>query len=337
MVSISPCTATECQRLRLTAPKILVRHHNKNQRCIAAAVYSAAKLSNPPAAAAPALPIYLPYVCLHHAHVGSRPRKRFCACGVQVEPAAWPGPDFGGPRLRRGMLSLPARHTCCSPHTVILCYTGGKRHAYVHPVFSCRFELCRCHCRHCCCQHCRPPFVGVWEAIAGYCKGCALPQGLGGVNKHFSCSAAREKRRSRLLALQRHQYRGQPMRPHVADMPEVDFQQGALSGSRAFLDLRHPLFVRFLHATARSQPCRARNRARAVRALAFADLLWRSLRATVPSIAPIPMLTIPVCTQGYRKQVRSRGDAAAIALPRSCQFAGVAPSFLGTTRNFWGP
>ena len=79
------------------------------------------------------------------------------------------------------------------------------------------------------------------------------------------------------------------MRKHVADTPEVDFQQGALSGPRARPDLRHLLCVCFLRATAPSQPLRARNGARAVRALAFADLLWRSLRATVTPIAPISM------------------------------------------------
>jgi hypothetical protein len=49
------------------------------------------------------------HVHSYYAHVGSGPRKRLCACGVQIEPAAWPGPAFGGgQRLRRGMLSLPA-------------------------------------------------------------------------------------------------------------------------------------------------------------------------------------------------------------------------------------
>ena len=102
----------------------------------------------------------------YHAHVGSGPRKRLCACGIQVEPAAWPGPASGGGlRLRQGWLSLPG-HACCTPHNVIICFAAGERHAYVRQVCSCRPELRRCHCRHCCCQHCRPPSVGVWEAIA---------------------------------------------------------------------------------------------------------------------------------------------------------------------------
>ena len=144
---------------------------------------------------------------VYYAHVGSGPRKRLFACGVQVEPAAWPGPAFdGGPRLRQGLRCASGGYACCSHHTVIFCYAAGERRAYVYRVCNCRPELRRCHCRrrHWCCQHCRPPFVGVWEAIAGHCRGCALPQGLGGVTNHFSCNAAREKRRNWPLALQRH-------------------------------------------------------------------------------------------------------------------------------------
>jgi hypothetical protein len=103
----------------------------------------------------------------HYARVGSGPRKGLCACGVQVEPAAWPGPAFGGGRrLPRGRLSLPG-HPCCSPHTVRSCYTAGGRHACMPQVYSCKPELRRCHCHRCCCQHCRPPFFGGWEATAG--------------------------------------------------------------------------------------------------------------------------------------------------------------------------
>ena len=84
----------------------------------------------------------------HHVHVGSGPRKELSACGVQVEPAAWPGPAFGGgPRLRRGRLFLLG-NACCSPRTVICCYTAGERHAYVPEFYSCRPEVRRCHCHH---------------------------------------------------------------------------------------------------------------------------------------------------------------------------------------------
>jgi hypothetical protein len=44
---------------------------------------------------------------LVYARAGSGRRKRLCARGPQVEPAAWRGPAFGGgPRLRRGRLFL---------------------------------------------------------------------------------------------------------------------------------------------------------------------------------------------------------------------------------------
>ena len=84
------------------------------------------------------------------------------------------------------------------------------------------------------------------------------------------------------------------MRPHVADMPEVDFQQGALSVPRAFPDLRHSLVVCFLHATVRSQPLTST----CCVLWLWLDLLQMALAAAHDApIAPVPMRTIPLATR----------------------------------------
>jgi hypothetical protein len=193
----------------------------------------------------------------NYAHVGSGPRKRLCTCAVQVEPAAWPGPAFrrrSAPAAGDAVTaSWSAGRACCSPRTLMFCHIVWEGHSNVHQVCSCRPELRHCHCRHCCCQHCRPPsnLVGVGEAIAGYCRGCALPQGIWVASTTTWCSGAHEKKESAAMPSKGTRV---AVRPHVADMPEVDFQQGALSGPRACSDLRHLLCVCFLHALVRSQP-----------------------------------------------------------------------------------
>ena len=63
--------------------------------------------------------------------------------------------------------------------------------------------------------------------MEGNCRGCALPQGIW-VESLTIDGAAQHKKKSAGLAfwalvLHRHPRSGGGVRPHVADMPEVDF------------------------------------------------------------------------------------------------------------------